>query len=296
MPTPAVEGLLVEPYVTVPEFRAAPTWIDSDDLIPGGTSTKQDDELFNVLLRASAQVDTTVMQRLGGHTAVEQLRARTDRRGVLSIHPSNNPVRAVTALSYGADPTSLVLLTDLTGVWIEDARQVLVSAPTRGSWAGFLEFGPATPAGATAFVRLTYTAGYGSATLTATANTGASTLAVSAPAGIMPGDVLRIWDPGFEEAVTVAPGYVPGATTVPIVSPLTQTHAAGAGISALPADIHQAVICFTVALLLREDASSDAPFAGAPFGPAARRSSAGGKAGGLLDEAERLLAPYRRIR
>src|SRR5262245_60581479 len=102
MPNPAVEGLLVEPYVTVPELRAAPTWIDTDDRIPGCTADKQDDELYNVLLRACAQVDTSIGQRLGGHAAVEQLRARTDRRGLMSVHPSNNPVRAVTALSYGA--------------------------------------------------------------------------------------------------------------------------------------------------------------------------------------------------
>lgn len=296
MPNPAVDGLLVEPYVTVPEFRAAPTWIDSDDLIPGGTSTKQDNELYNVLLRASANVDTAVGQRLGGHTAVEQLRARTSRRGILSVHPSNNPVRAVTALSYGPDPSSLAALSDLTGVWIEDARQVLVPAPTRGSWAGFLEFGPATPPGVTTYVRLATTAGYGTATLTAPVIAGGTSLPVSAPAAIMPGDVLRIWDPGFEEAVTVAPGYTPGSASVLIVSPLTQPHAIGAGVSALPADLHQAVICHTVALLLREDASSEQPFAAAPFGPAARRATSGGKAGGLLDEAERLLMPYRRVR
>lgn len=296
MPSPAVEGLLTEPYVTVPEFRAAPTWLDSDDLIPGGTSTKQDNELYNVLLRASAQVDTTVMQRLGGHTAVEQLRSRTDRQGMLSIHPSNNPVRKVTAVSYGPDPTSLTALTDLSGVWIEDARQVTVAAPTRANWAGFLQFGPpAGPSGLT-WMQLTYTAGYASATLTGTANSGTSTLPVSNPAGIMPGDVLRVWDPGVEEAVTVAAGYTVGSTSVPLASPLTQTHSAGAGVSGLPADIHQAVICHTVALLLREDVASEAPFADSQYGPSARRATSGGKAGGLLDEAERLLMPYRRVR
>ena len=296
MPTPAVEGLLTEPYVTVPEFRAAPTWIDSDDLIPGGTASKQDNELYNVLLRACAQIDTSIGQRLGGHTAVEQLRARVDRRGLMSIHPSNNPVRAVTALSAGADPSSLTALTDLSGVWIEDARQVLLAAPVRGNWAGFLEFGTPTAPGGTAYVRITYTAGYASATLPAQATSGTSSLTVSAPLGIMPGDVLRIWDPGLEEAVTVGPGYVPGSTSVPLVSPLTQAHAAGAGVSGLPADLHQAVICYAVALLCRDDVSSDEPFANAEFGPAARRSDAGGQAGGLLDEAERLLMPYRRIR
>lgn len=297
-PVAPADRLLVAPYVTVPEFRAAPTWIDSDDLIPGGTSDKQDDELRNVLIRASAWADnqTNPGFGLGAASVTEQLRARTARDGSIAIHPSQIPVRQVTALSYGTDPTALTAMSDLSGVWIEDGRSILAAIPNRGNWAAAgLEFGRPYPGGRS-YVSITYTAGYASATLAGATLAGAQQVTVSDPSGIFPGDVLRIWEPGVEEAVTVAAGYVPGSTTVPLSGTLTNAHTAGAGLSGLPAEIHQAVICYAVALLLREDVSSEAPFAGADMGPAARRSSTGGRSGGLVNEAEDLLRPYRRVR
>lgn len=297
-PTAPPVFLLTAPYVTVPEFRAAPTWLDSDDLIPGGTSDKQDDELYNVLLRASAWADNRINPGygLGASTVTDQQRVRPDRRGMVAIHPAKLPVRQVTAISYGPDPSSMTAMSDLSGVWIEDGRSITASVPARGNWGGFLEFGPPVLAGEEMFVSVTYAAGFAAAVLTGSPAAGATSVTVSNPAGIYPGDVLRIWDPGAEEAVTVAAGYVPGSTSIPLAAPTTQPHTAGAGVSAVPADIRQAVICYTVALLLREDVSSEQPFAGAPFGPAARRSSSGGKSGGLVNEAECLLLPYRRIR
>ena len=47
---------------------------------------------------------------------------------------------------------------------------------------------------------------------------------------------------------------------------------------------------------MRDNTSADEmPFPGSP-GPVARRSGSRGVAGGLIDEAERLLMPYRRVR
>lgn len=297
-PTAPADRLLVAPYVTVPEFRAAPTWIDSDDLIPGGTSSAQDEELYNVLIRASAWADTQTNPGfgLGASTVTEQLRARAMRDGTVAIHPSKAPVRQVTGVAYGGDPGSLTAASDLSGVWIEDGRAILAAIPSRAGFAAAgLEFGRPTPGGRM-YVRATYTAGYATTVLAADVTAGATQVTVTDPAGIFPGDVLRIWDPGVEEAVTVAAGYTPGSATVPFAGALANAHATGAGISGMPPEVHQAVIAYTVALLLREDVSSQEPFAGAEFGPAARRSDTGGRAGGLVDEAERLLVPYRRVR
>ena len=61
----------------------------------------------------------------------------------------------------------------------------------------------------------------------------------------------------------------------------------------MPRPILQAVVCYAVGLLMREDVSAQQPFAGSPMGPSIRRSSdSRGKAGGLLSEAERLLTRY----
>ena len=46
MTVPTVEGILTQPYVTVAEFKTAPTWLDVDNLVPGGIPEQQDAELF----------------------------------------------------------------------------------------------------------------------------------------------------------------------------------------------------------------------------------------------------------
>jgi hypothetical protein len=310
---PYVDGLLIQPYVTVAEFKAAPTWLDVDDLISGGVQSQQDAELSNVLLRASKWADNFCAQRLGAHTVNEQFRARVDRMGRVILHPSNVPVRQITALGFGADFQNLQPLTDFTQVWIEDARGIVVSAiPWRGSFTGALEFGMVPIQGSEIYVQIQYVAGYASTVLGATVTAPGSTLTVADPTGFqaptatpygltvtLPGSTARIWDPANEEAVTVA--SIAGSTLT-LASPTAFTHTVAAGpagqvgISELPAEIHQAIISFAVALMLREDTAGEEPFSGTPFGPSARRSASGGKAGGLLDNAYELLEPYRRVR
>src|SRR5581483_4563891 len=161
MTVPAVEGLLTQPYVTVAEFKNAPTWLDVDDLIPGGIPEQQDAELFNVLLRASAWADNWCAQRLGAHVAYEQMRCRVDRYGQVILHPSNVPVRQVTGVAYGANFQNLTALTDLSQVWVEDARGIVIGLiPQRGSFFGSLEFGGVGAQGSELFLEIAYVCGY----------------------------------------------------------------------------------------------------------------------------------------
>lgn len=306
MTVPAVEGLLAEPYVTLAEFKTAPTWMDVDDLVQDGDAQQQDSELYNVLLRASAWVDNWCGQRLGAHVATENTRAQLDKYGRAYIHPSNVPVRQVTGIAYGPDYQNLQLLTDLSQVWVEDARGIVVSVfPMRANFAGTLEFGSARP-NSEVYVQYQYVAGYASTVLAADAAEGATEIEVEDATGLQPpsttilgaigGSTARLWDPNLEEAVSVASGYTAGNTTVPLASPLKSAHAAGTSVSELPAEIHQATICFAVALMMREDVAADEPFSNTPYGPATRQSAKGGPAAGLLDTAYELLEPYRRVR
>lgn len=304
MTTPLVEGLLTSPYVGVAEFRAAPTWIDSDNLIPGGIQGQQDSELNNVLLRASSWADGYVAQRLGAHTATEQTRTRMDRQGRIFLHPSNIPVRAVTGLAYGADFQDLTLLSDLTQVWVEDSRGIVVAlTPIMASTLGSLQFGaPVTP-GYQMFVQYQYTAGYSCTTLSVAATAGSSTITVSDPTGLqmpstaligtLPGSTVRIWDPGEEEAATVT-GI--SGNVITLSTPLAKSHAPGAAVSELPAEVRQGIICYAVALLMKEDSSEEEPFSGTRFGPSVRRSRTRGAGGGLVSEAEEWLERYKRTR
>jgi hypothetical protein len=303
--TPFVEGLLTQPYVSVAEFRASPTWLDTDDLIPGGDQEQQDAEMFNVLLRASAWADNFVELRLGAHTCTEQTRARPDRDGLLYLTPSNIPVRSINALAWGCDFQNLQLLPSLEQTWVEDQRGIVVSLMPGTGYLANLQFGPRPRSDAEMYVQYQYVAGYGNTVLAEAAEAGSSSITVldgtgfTAPGtslvGTMPGSIARIWDAGLEEAVAVSPTYM-GGNTIPLQSPLVNPHAPGVVVSEFPAEVRQAVICHAVALLMREDVGEEAPFPGTPFGPSARRSSEGGKAGGLVDHAMLLLEPFRRVR
>lgn len=304
MTTPLVEGLLTAPYVSVAEFRASPTWIDSDDLIPGGLQAQQDDELNNVLIRASSWADGYTAQRLGAHVATEQCRARMDRLGRIFLHPSNVPVRSITALAYGANFQNLTLLTDLTQVWVEDARGIVVAlTPVSAATLGQLQFGaPVTP-GFELYVQYQYVAGYACTTLTSSAASGQRILQVAdstgfqvpstALIGTLAGSTARIWDPGIEEAISVT---AVAGNTVTASANLANTHGIGVAVSELPAEVRQGIICYAVALLMKEDTSDEEPFTGTRFGPSVRRARSKGAAGGLINDAEDWLERYKRTR
>ena len=52
------------PYITVTEYKNAPTSIDFDNLVVGGNAGAQDAELANAILRASSFIDEFLNQNL----------------------------------------------------------------------------------------------------------------------------------------------------------------------------------------------------------------------------------------
>ena len=302
---PLMDGLITSPYVTIPEFLAAPTWLDNQDLIPGGTENQQLAELGNVLLRASGWAERIAEQPLRAHTVIWQDRYPVDKWGNIYIVPPHNPVRQLNALAYGSDFQNLSLMTNLAAqTWVEDQKTIIVSqVPGGGAYLGSLQFGGTRPGVDQVYVQFSYVAGYCSTTLTAAANAAASQLTLADPTGLqaavtgglvgtIPGSIARIWDPGFEEAVQVSPSWTSG-NPVLLASALANSHAAGAGVSELPPEVHQAVIELAVGLLMREDVSEEEPYGNTPFGPTVRQSTSGGKAGGLIDHAREVLLRYR---
>jgi hypothetical protein len=305
--TPLADGLLTSPYITVPEFLAAPTWLDNQDLIPGGSGTQQSAELYNALLRASGWACRITEQRLDAHTVIWQDRVPVDRWGNIYLVPPENPVRQVNALAYGSDFQNLSLISNLQSqLWIHgDQKSFIVSqVPNGGAYLGSLQFGGTRPGADSVYVQYSYVSGYCSTTLTAAASAAATSITVADPTGLqppltggllgtIPGSVARIWDPAYEEAVQVATGWTAGTNPVTLASGLLNAHSAGTGVSELPPEVHQAVQELAVALLMREDVSGEEPYAGSPFGPSMRESHSGGKAGGLVDHAREVLLRYR---
>lgn len=302
---PPPSGVLSRPYVTNAMFSGFPQWLDLDNLIPGGIAGVQADSLTDVLLQASDwAVGECEDMLLHGHlVSGEQVRAPVSSSGRVYVHPREIPLRAVTALSWGADPSSMqaTALPDAS-MWTEQGRRM--SWVPGGGITQFrgpaLQFGPRVSLPGRVFVNWSYVAGYPFAQLASPVASGASSVLVDDPAGILPGDTLRIYDPGQSEALTVAASYIPMVptvpptqTSIPLAANTQHAHASGTGITGMPRRILQAVIAYAVALLMREDVSEEEPVSG--FGPAARTTAGGrgGQAAGIVNDAYGWLAPFR---
>lgn len=302
--------MLVLPYVTVASFKAYPTFLEVMNLRSGDPSVAdQTAELYNILLKASAMADRYVEYgvssgnmaagTLTAHARTENARVRTRYDGRISYHPDHGPVTALTSLSTGYSPNSLNSVTDLSNFWIEDGKQI-VGYPGGVTSPGFgaLQFGSIVTSGEV-YAQWTYTAGYPNTLLAADVAQGATSVTVLDATGLVAGQVLRIWDPGLEEAVTIAANYTAGSTTVPLTSALHNAHSGTSttpiGISAVPADLHLAVILYAAALLQRPDSESEDAFPSAHVKSNAR---VGGNidGSGFVMEAELLLEPMRRVR
>lgn len=304
---PPVTPELSQPYVTPAMFQAFPTWLDLDNLVPGGAAALQADALADALLAASnwAVGELDGMPLHAHWVQGENVRTRAGHGGRITIQPRHIPVRMVTALSWGPDPTMMYTdtLPDPT-MWFEQGR--LMSFLPGGGVMQFtgpvLQFGPLTRPSMQYWVTWSYVAGYPSTYFAAPVVAAASSVTVADPAGILPGDVLRIYDVGVSEALTVASSYVPAApvwppapTAIPLAASTQHPHAQGVGVTEMPRRALQAVIAYAVALLMRKDVSEEEPVSA--FGPAARTvgesQSTAAKAGGLVNDAAAWLSHFK---
>ena len=282
------------PYITVTEYKNAPTAIDYDNLVVGGNAAAQDAELANVILRASSFMDEYLNQNLNASTQVENQRTRMTANGFLAIHPNNNPVISLQSMSYGTDPNNLVALSDPSKAWFED-QQIIVplsQLATTYSSQGALSFGVGAAPRQQIFVTFQYTSGYVNNLITS-ATAAATSMTVQTATGIVPGMQLRIYDGASSERVTVASNYTYGSTTVPLTAALQYTHASGIPFGNLPQTIKEACILITTAFLkIRGDNSLTMNITTQPNGNVAGATMFGGE----IAIATRMLDLYRRIR
>ena len=232
------------PYLTLDEFKNAPTAIDIDNLVINSQDPDvQDAELNNVIARASSWIDTYCNQVLAATTEQEQQRTRISADGTIRLHPRYNPVIALTAFQYGNPSTDLQTIPDCSQAWIEDQVIIVPYANLSLTYSsqGALQFGFPTSPRVETYIRYTYIAGYANTTI-ASATATQSSLTVAAGTGIVAGQMMKIYDGMSSENVIVASTYTFGSTTVPLVSPLSYSHAAGISISALPPAIKEAAI------------------------------------------------------
>lgn len=287
--------LMTIPYLTLAEYKSAPTAIDLDNLVFNSQDPDvQDAELRNVIARASSWADTYCNQVLGATTETEQQRSRVSTDGSIRLHPRFNPVVALTNFNYGY-PTNMATLGDCSIAWIED-EEIIVPNATLGSWTsqGPLSFGSYNGGPRNeVFLNYTYVAGYTNTITETASNAGATSLVVHDGTGITAGQILTIYDGMNTENVTVASTYTFGSTTVPVTRAMAFAHGIGVSVSALPPAVKEAVILITTAFLkVRGDSSMTMMVATSPT----IASPGSQKYGDELALAARLLSSYSRIR
>ena len=283
------------PYLTLSEFKNAPTALDYGNLVVGGNQAAQDAELSNAITRASSYIDQYCNQILGATVDTEQQRIRTKSDGTLRFHPKYFPIVALTNLSYGFYPNQMTTVTDPSQAWMEEQEVIFPYANmayTQSS-QGPLGFGFATSDRAETFIKYTYINGYANTLLASSASAGDTSITVSEGTGIIAGEMLNVFDGASTERVIVGSGYTFGSTTVPLTSALTYAHAAGVSVSNLPAAVKEATILMTTAYLkIRGDASMTM----AVTNTATSQIAGSSKVTNEINHVQDLLKPFRRIR
>ena len=244
------DTLQESPYLTVQEYKDAPTSIDYNNLVVGGNQAAQDAELANVILRASSYMNEYLNQSLVADSYTETQRVRVNGQGMIALHPNNSPIISLSSFEYGADPNNLVALPDCSTAWFE-AQQLIIPLSNLGlnySSQGPLGFGFGYSPRQQLFTQYTYVSGFVNTTI-ATATAAATSLTVTDGTGIIAGQQYRIYDESKSERITVASTYTNGSTTVPLTSALAYTHAAGVAIGNMPNAIKEACILITTAFL-----------------------------------------------
>jgi hypothetical protein len=283
------------PYLTLDEYKQAPTALDYGNLVQGGNQAAQDAELTNAITRASSYIDQYCNQVLAATVDTEQQRTRLRPDGTVRLHPKYFPVVSLNSFSYGYYPGQLNALTDFSTTWIEEQEIIvpLNNGALTTSSAGPLAIGFTPGTRAETFVNYSYVNGYPVAVLASNVSSGATSITLDSGVGVIAGQVLKIYDGAYTEDVVVANNYTYGSATVPLVSGLLYAHQAGDAVSSLPAAVKQAAILITSAYLkIRGDASLVLDVTNRP----GSQIDGSQKVGTDIAHAQEILKPFRRIR
>ena len=239
------------PYITLEQFKNAPTALDVSNLVANGTQAQQDQELANQIARASSWMDSYVAGVEGTICATlntEVTRIRPDRRGFLHISCSWRPVLEVKTLQIASTP-NLWTQVDLTNTIVENAGFIVSAGFGLNSSQGPLSLGSGIP-GQQLWAQCSYINGWANTTLSASVLAGATSITAVSPVGLYAGMPIQIPDGSSSETVVVAASYaVDGGNVIPLASPTVYAHAAGVGVTVLPPSIQQAAILLTSALI-----------------------------------------------
>ena len=239
-------------YISVAEYKNAPTSLSISTLVVNGNQQAQDAELSNVILRASSYMNEYFNQNLVADEYTETQRIRYSASGgYFALHPNNAPIVSLSAFEYGQDPNFLNSLADCSTAWFEGQQIIIPGTQIGFNWSsqGPLGFGPGVSPSNWTFTKYTYVAGYTNTHIISAAEAGDTSITVEDPTGIVGGQRYRIIDSFKNEWVTVDSSYTYGDAIVPLTAPLAFGHDAGAVFSNLPNVIKEACILITSAFI-----------------------------------------------
>lgn len=230
------------PYITAADFLAEPTGVDTSQLIPAGSSLTEAAALARLCANASSEADRICQKVLAATLDVEARTYRVRRDGTIHVPLPFGPVVSINAVSLGFTPNSMTPMADLSGIRIE-GNIAIIPVPCAPPLS--YQFSPNPAAYAPSgwiYANVTYVNGWAHSTLPTGAAQNAQLITPGNVLGFVPGLPFTLYDGQDTEIAQVAPGYVVGSATVPLVSALQYAHAAGVTVSALPPFVRQSVI------------------------------------------------------
>jgi hypothetical protein len=231
-------------YITVEEYKAAPTALQTNNLVPGGLQAENDAELASLILKGSRQIDIWALQPLYATPSSQNDQGVRIRDGNLVLRAHQDRVKAVTSLAWGLQYTALTTLLNPT-CFIEE-NHVLVQLSAGGTaWSGSLNINAPTSY-SSAFATWSLVAGWATTRLTNACQATDTSIVVDNPNGIVgvgsgvAPTVLTLTDTDGATKATVIVASVTG-NTVTLTSQVGTGFNAGAGV-AENEDIKQAAI------------------------------------------------------
>lgn len=232
---------LLGSYITCEEYRAEPTALNTNNLIPGGIQSQQDAELASLIEQASRKMDEWAWQPLYATPGAQQDSNVRIKDGAAVLHCRQDRVKAITSFAWGSAWTSLTTLTNPT-VWIEENRVRVALSGAGLVWSGALNLNQ--PTWGTIFASWASVAGWATTRLTNLQNIGDTTITVDNPAGI-----VGVTTPGVQATyLRLSNGAVKNVymvqsitgSVVTLSTPLLEAWPAGAGVCEAPMDVSKA--------------------------------------------------------
>ncbi len=251
-------------YLTVQEFKNAPTGIDCSNIIPGGTQAQSDAELFNIIRRASAWIDEICKQKtLEATQNTETKEVTMNNSGLIRVHPDMMPILSLSTPQYRISPAGPWIDLPLEYIQTLDRYFVIynlntfsISSALALQFPTFSYFSPYRIRDLQRIpltIQYTYINGYPNTLTKDPSPAGSGTIDVINPVGLTQGQLLTIYDNEFTEEITVQ--SVAG-NVVTLSTPTLFDHAANIPISNLPAHVKQACVMLAAYLIKERGALS----------------------------------------